>query len=315
MTILKLEVGYLSENLEMEGNGNRFRKEIIRAGTYYHPDAPQGTLEVTVERMEIWADNFREAGIKVWVPYRHSKDPKENTGWVEDILVEGQSLFAVLNITDEGAAEMLRDGTIQDVSIGIEFDFVDDRGRHFAEVIRHIALTVDPLIREQGPFDEVRAVPSTGDGSPEIPPETELETEPENVSIELTLEQRNDELNAENRNLKERLNELRARSEDSVKREDNELVERFIGEGLLTPACREEARALLSARADFIELEEGISSVHNTFRSLIEKLPPRMGYGQVLKLEPPRPGLSEEAEDVLAKLGLTGEDISRYSNK
>ena len=318
MTVLKLEVGYLSENFELEDGDNRFRKEVIRAGTYYHPDAPQGTLEVTAERMQMWADNFAEAGVKVWVPYRHSKNPKENTGWVEDMTVEDDKLFATLNVTDAAAAEMLRDGTIQDVSIGIEFDFVDDHGRHFAEVIRHIALTVDPHIREQGPFDEVPTNPTQDDNPPEIQSaDTDdiVTTEYDYNGGELTLERRNDELTAENRQLRGEMSRLRTSAEDNVKREDERLVERYIADGLLTPACRKEARALLSARADFVELEEGISSVHNTFRTLVEKLPTRIGYGQALKLEPPPELGSDDEERVLAKLGLTREDISQYSTK
>ncbi|MCP4231271.1 MAG: hypothetical protein GY771_14135 [bacterium] len=318
MAVLKLEVGYLSENFELEDGDSRFRKEVIRAGTYYHPDAPQGTLDVTTERMQMWADNFAEAGVKVWVPYRHSKDPKENTGWVEDITVEGDRLFATLNITDAAAAEMLRDGTIQDVSIGIEFDFVDDRGRRFAEVIRHIALTVDPHIREQGPFDEVQTKLPRGDNPSEIPTaptDDTVTTESGRDRGELTLEQRNDELTAENRQLHDEMARLRTSAEDNVKRDDERLVERYIADGLLTPACRKEARALLSARADFVEMEEGISSIHNTFRTLVEKLPTRIGYGQALKLEPPPEPGSDDEERMLAKLGLTREDISQYSTK
>ncbi len=130
----------------------KFKKEIIRVGEYYHPDAPDGKLDVTLDRINNWIDNFTKAGIKVWLPIRHSKDPRDNTGWVTGLLVEDDKLIAELEVTDKDIATRLEDGTIKDVSIGIEFDFTDDKGNIFDEIIRHVALTVDPHIREQEGF-------------------------------------------------------------------------------------------------------------------------------------------------------------------
>ncbi len=152
MTCDVLEFDYLSGNLELSAAPARFLKEIIRAGSYRHPDAPAEPLVITPARLRAWVANFYAGPAKVWVPYRHSADPQQNTGWVEDLFLDGDKLFAVMRITDERAAALLRDGTVEDVSVGVERDFVDMSGRRWGEVVRHVALTLDPYIRNQGGF-------------------------------------------------------------------------------------------------------------------------------------------------------------------
>jgi len=84
--------------------------------------------------------------------------------------VDGDKLFAVLRITDERAAALLRDGTIEDVSVGVENDFVDMSGRRWGEVVRHVALTLDPYIRNQGGFIPLgSASEENGKGGGEVP--------------------------------------------------------------------------------------------------------------------------------------------------
>ncbi len=159
MTREIFEIPYLSANLELTAAPARFLKEIIRVGTYRHPQRPRDAVEITPSRIEDWLENFYASPVKVWVPYRHSADPKDNTGWVEDLFVDDDRLFAVMRITDERAAALLRDGTIEDVSVGVEKDVVDMNGRHYDELIRHVALTLDPHIRNQQGFIPLGLVP------------------------------------------------------------------------------------------------------------------------------------------------------------
>lgn len=130
----------------------KFRKEVIRVGEYFHPDASGGVLAITLDRIKKWIANFESAGIKVWLPIRHSKDPRDNAGWVTGLSLDGDKLMADMDVTDNPTAERIENGTITDVSIGLEFDFTDDKGNIFDEIIRHVALTVDPHIRMQEGF-------------------------------------------------------------------------------------------------------------------------------------------------------------------
>jgi len=164
-----LEFGYLSGNVMLSAAPARFLKEIIRVGRYRHPQRAGETLDITEERLRRWVDNFYAAPAKVWVPYRHSTDPQDNTGWVEDLFLDDGRLYAVLRITDEGAATLLRDGTVADVSVAVEPDFADMTGRRWGEVIRHVALTVDPYIRNQSGFIPLGPAEGEKKGGADVP--------------------------------------------------------------------------------------------------------------------------------------------------
>ena len=129
----------------------RFRKEIIRVGRYVLPDDPAKTVDVTLERLRRWVNDTKAAGVKTWVPYHHSYHPADNAGWVEAFEIAEGKLYGVFNITDGDTAARIIDGTIQDVSIGVG-PVLTACGRRYDEVIRHVALTLDPHVREQDGF-------------------------------------------------------------------------------------------------------------------------------------------------------------------
>jgi hypothetical protein len=157
------ELSYLSDTLELTAAPARFLKEIIRVGEYRHPRDPAQTVTITPARLRDWVSNFYAGPAKVWIPYRHSADPQDNTGWVEDLFVDDGRLYAVMRVTDEQAARLLREGTIEDVSVGVEKGFVDMAGRRYGELLRHVALTLDPHIRNQTGF--VALGPRADDGA------------------------------------------------------------------------------------------------------------------------------------------------------
>jgi hypothetical protein len=131
----------------------RFRKELIREGTWVHP-TQHFQLTVTRERMQRWVEKFRllrERGIRIPVPFGHSYDPKDNAGFLEELVLEGNALFAVLVIPRAEDAGKLG-ATVKDVSISINPDFRDGEGRRYGEVIEHVALTTRPLVGGQSDF-------------------------------------------------------------------------------------------------------------------------------------------------------------------
>lgn len=133
----------------------RFKKELLRMGTYTHPQDPQLQLTITPERMEKWVEGFKAAPFKVYVPLRHTKDPTQNAGWLEDLFLEEQRLYGILCITDEEISQKIREGSIQDVSLAVEKDITDANGHTYEELITHVALTLDPHFRQQEPFMEL----------------------------------------------------------------------------------------------------------------------------------------------------------------
>lgn len=134
----------------------KFRKEIIRLGKYVLPDDPSKTIDVTLERMEKWIADTKAAGVKTWVPYRHSRDPRDNCGFVPEFEVADGIMYGTFDITDEETAKKIEEGTIRDVSISVG-PVVKEDGTEYPEVIRHVALVMDPHVREQGDFAAMEA--------------------------------------------------------------------------------------------------------------------------------------------------------------
>jgi len=131
----------------------RFRKEVIREGTWIHPTR-NFRLSVTRDRMRRWVEKFRlmrKRGIRVPVPFGHSYDPKDNAGFVEELELVGNTLVAVLHIPDDRDARKLG-ATVRDVSLSINPDFRDGQGRRYGEVVEHVALTTRPVVPGQGDF-------------------------------------------------------------------------------------------------------------------------------------------------------------------
>ncbi|MBW2600097.1 MAG: hypothetical protein JRC60_08520, partial [Deltaproteobacteria bacterium] len=116
-----------SDTVAMEDR--KYRKELIRAGEWVHPQAPNMKFKVTLDRMKEWLKNFKKGLFKVFIPKRHSENPDDNTGWVEDLQIEGKKLYGVLNVQDEETAQKIDAGTIQDVSISIDPNYEDSHGR------------------------------------------------------------------------------------------------------------------------------------------------------------------------------------------
>ena len=97
----------LSEPLEFEtpvrySGMKRFRKEIIRVGKYIQPALGQ-TITVSLERLNHWVTTFNEwvsKGHRVFVPLGHEQmnDPSKNQGWVTSMAVEGNGLYAIMEL-------------------------------------------------------------------------------------------------------------------------------------------------------------------------------------------------------------------------
>jgi hypothetical protein len=122
----------------------RFRKELIRVGTYCTSDG----LEFTVDESSIdnWSAQFSRMcsnGVKVPVPTSHTNDSTANRGWMVDIFREGQSLIGVVDLVGEDAIAM---AGRTDVSIFSPAHHTDGKGNTYDWPITHVALCTDPVI-------------------------------------------------------------------------------------------------------------------------------------------------------------------------
>lgn len=149
-----MEIFYRGGEFAFE-EGARFKKDLIQVGTFLHPQRKEERIRITKKRMEKWIANFQRYkanGGDIHIPIRHTEDPRDNAGWLEDMMIEDDKLFGILEITDEDIVKKVESKSIKDVSISISPDFLDEKGNKYDEIIDHIALTVIPQIRGQGPF-------------------------------------------------------------------------------------------------------------------------------------------------------------------
>jgi len=140
-----------------EINLGRYWKELIRVGKWKLSPA-NTVLDVTPERMARWIDTFykmKADGVKVFVPEGHSRKATENKGFVEDMKIEGNSLYALIDIPIAEVAQKIGQ-TIREVSICVVRNIKgttgkDDR-KDYGEGIEHVALTPVPVIPNQENF-------------------------------------------------------------------------------------------------------------------------------------------------------------------
>jgi len=122
----------------------KFRKEVIKAGHYRHPTTNE-EFDVTIDVMDHWVatfNRFLSGGNQVPVPLGHERNgmPEANAGWVTDMVVENDSLYCIMELSDPKLA------LTTDVSICIEKETTDGKGVVYNNIITHVALCTNPVI-------------------------------------------------------------------------------------------------------------------------------------------------------------------------
>lgn len=141
----------------------RFRKELIRVGTYTHPT--QGwTLKVTPDRMLRWVRNFkrmREAGVEVNVNRDHKHGAEFRHGDIVDMWVEGdRRVIGSLELRGEDSIDLAKKN--RSVSVEIDRKFKDGIGNEYDEAIVGVAITGQPVVPGQTPFVPIAASMGAG---------------------------------------------------------------------------------------------------------------------------------------------------------
>lgn len=123
----------------------RFRKEVIRTGTYINADE---RFEITEKTLGNWINQFqrmKQNGVKVPIPTSHENDDnsEHNRGWVLDLFIEGQALFMVCELIGEDA---IQTAARADVSLFSPPSFTDGKGNEYTRPITHVAMTTHPVV-------------------------------------------------------------------------------------------------------------------------------------------------------------------------
>lgn len=139
---------------------NRFRKELIREGSWVHPITKK-KFSIKKAMLERWISKFKEmaeANIKIPILKGHVETTDNGNGWLTDLSVEkikekGRSLWALFGQLDVGddLAAKINDGTIRDVSVSVN-DVVGSHEIEYKNVIDELSMTLWPVIREQSGF-------------------------------------------------------------------------------------------------------------------------------------------------------------------
>jgi len=123
----------------------RYKKEIIKIGHYV--DSNDNTFDVDMKTLKHWAAQYAlmsNNGVKVPIPLDHSFDADQNRGWVTNMYVEDNSLYAELEMIGEDAAI---EAERNDVSIYSPKKLKDGHGNTYRQPITHVALTSYPLVQ------------------------------------------------------------------------------------------------------------------------------------------------------------------------
>lgn len=153
----KLRLEHLAQRsfvaLEASGTGKRWTKDVLRVGSWVHPDTGK-VLDFDREDLVAIArdsNRWNELGHRTYLPDGHTDSALANKGYAPRFWVEGDELLAEINVEDATTAGKIGT-TIRDVSPLLSFDAHASNGEVFGAVIEHVALTPSPVIPGQGNF-------------------------------------------------------------------------------------------------------------------------------------------------------------------
>ena len=134
--------------------GNTFRKQILKKGTWYHWAADNGELEITDASLDKIIKNFKSSVLdSVPVPLTHTADPSKNTGLVTKLVKTEEGLDAVIEIKDESIVEKIKKGLITAISASFDPNYLMKETKKFiGPVLLHAALVSEPYIKGMGEF-------------------------------------------------------------------------------------------------------------------------------------------------------------------
>ncbi len=128
----------------------KYKKDILKVGKITHP-ATGEKIDITDGYFDKLLENTLLKKHKPFVPFRHSKDPRDNTGFIDSFEIEDGVLYGNFDIASDVGEKYIDTGKIKQVSIGI-----DEYGTG-GDYINHVALVSDPHLKDQNDFIQMEA--------------------------------------------------------------------------------------------------------------------------------------------------------------
>lgn len=301
---------FLSDTGMEVGEDNLIYKTVAREGSWkYSPGPGQKPIEkpltfvksgpsnsdALIVSLEELKENFESGAVDhVTIPLSHADKVEENTGFIRKLVLrdsdEGKAeLVAGIEFTESGIRDKILNGSIANISSGIEFDYIKkDIGKKFNAVLGHAALTNKPWLNGMPKFSttlaeatEVMAF-SEQDFSAEsvnreenqtTPQEGGSEVEVENKETEATAPTFLSELGLSEEVAKSMLQEYANLKKDQRKNRVEEQGRKWQSEGK-TPALITAAESILLADegATVLNLSENGTEVSLTASDIVERL-------------------------------------------
>lgn len=142
-----------TKEVELDDN-NRFRKQILKTGKWFHWDAEGGVLNITEEVIDNIIKNFKKTTIEhVYVPLSHTNEPDKNAGEVVKLEKTESGLDAIIEIKDESIAEKIKKGLIKCISASLDPNYrVKTTNKFVGPTLLHAALVAEPFIKGMSKF-------------------------------------------------------------------------------------------------------------------------------------------------------------------
>ena len=133
---------------------NKFRKQLLKFGKWFHWDADGGVLNISEEVIDNIVKNFKKGTIDhVYVPLSHTNDPTKNAGEVVKLEKTESGLDAVIEIKDETVLEKIKKGLIKCVSASLDPNYrVKSSNKFVGPTLLHAALVSEPFIKGMSNF-------------------------------------------------------------------------------------------------------------------------------------------------------------------
>lgn len=132
-------------------------KQILKPGKWVHPQAPNGKLEITKQKLRQLKDNFEKVYNTVPVLRSHvdNSDAEKNPDLIinkniKKLDLKDDGLYALFEIEEKDLEKY------NDVSAGLTTNYIDkETGREVGPVLKHVALVLSPYIKKLNPFTEL----------------------------------------------------------------------------------------------------------------------------------------------------------------
>lgn len=128
-------------------------KDVMRVGNFVK-ESENLKFSVDLPLLHHWATSFQSrkaAGLKTPITRMHdySGDPESGYGWVDDMYVSGDRLWAVMDLR---GADAIKAAERSDVSVYSPSAHTDGDGKIWERPIKHVCMCTDPLITGLGEF-------------------------------------------------------------------------------------------------------------------------------------------------------------------